>query len=51
MWDQLALKHEDLVLQHQLAFLEALELQLVMQGVVFEGFDGSVEITVLQVEL
>ena len=49
--DQLALKHEDLVLQHQLAFLEALRAATRHAGVVFEGFDGSVEIAVLQVEL
>src|SRR5258708_19189683 len=49
--DQLALQHEDLILEHELALLEAFELELVVQGVVFQGFYGSVQIAVLQVQL
>src|SRR5256885_240498 len=47
---QLPLQHEDLVLQHQLAFLQALELKLVMQGILLQGLDGAVEVTMFQVE-
>src|SRR4051812_19427687 len=49
--DQLALQHEDLVLQHELAFLQALQLELVVEGVQFQRLDGAVQVPVLEVEL
>src|SRR5512139_3841786 len=47
--DQLPLQHEDLVLEHQFSLLESLELQFVVEGIEFEGFDCAVEVTVLEV--
>src|SRR5690348_5565835 len=48
---QLPLQHEDLILQHELAFLQALQLELVVEGVQFQRFDGAVQVPMLEVEL
>jgi hypothetical protein len=46
---ELALEHRDLVLQEELAFLEALQLQLILGGALRKSGDDIIEIPVLYV--
>src|SRR6185312_16637385 len=49
--DQLALEASDLVLQHELAFLEALQLQLVGMDVERQSGDDIVQVAMLNAQL
>jgi hypothetical protein len=48
---QLAFEEGDLVLEVQLAFLEALELQLVLNGALRKAGNDVIEVSVLQMQL
>ena len=48
---QLSFEECDLVLQKQLAFLQALELELVLDGINAKAGDDVVEVAVLEVQL
>src|SRR5258708_23759657 len=51
VWDQLTFEPRDLVLEQQLALLEAFELQLVHMNVERQARDHLIEITMLDTQL
>jgi hypothetical protein len=48
---ELALEHRDLVFQEELAFLEALQLQLVLGGAMRQTGDDVIEVSMLYLQL
>jgi hypothetical protein len=51
VWLELALEQGDLVFQEELAFLEALQLQLILRGGLGEAGNDVIEVSVFGVQL